>query len=399
MLLLTFSGERQRRVQRYACRGCGRSFSKRRLCRKRYGQRFVWEVVRRHVEGRESYRLIARELHRQTGRKISPTSLQQMVQAVAVGCKTAWEMSWELKPRWDGYLVVDEKMVSWRGRQQWFYEAIDRTGDVVHWRAVSDLTVNEATQFLEEVAELRYHCRGVVSDLDESLRRAVELVYVGKPHQYCIKHALAALDKLIQYTPAVQQQQRMRSELRKQFLRLPDRKGVWRDRSRVGFVLRWQQTRGQSRYYRATVELHEWCRTILLAKTEDQAGESFKQLRGLRTPLREEKHKAINFFERHWDHLMMYHRVPGLPRTINLAEGFNKQLERRLKTIESFQHRSTAIAYMNLLVAYLRQKPYTDCRNSRKHLNGKSRLEAASVHKHSNIWVQNCLKKPSPSNR
>ncbi len=308
-------------------------------------------------------------------------------------------MSRELKPGWDGYLVVDEKMVSWRGRQQWFYEGIDRTGDVVHWRATSELTVSEAAQFLEEVAAVGYRCRGVVSDLDESLRRAVELVYPGKPHQYCIKHALAALDKLIQYTPVLNLQRRMRSELRKQFLRLPDRKGVWWDRSREGFLEHWQQTRGQSQYFRATVELHEHCRGILVAKAEDQASELFKQLRRLRTPLREEKRKAIDFYERHWDHLMMHHRVSGLPRTNNLAEGFNKQLERRLKTIESFQHRSTAIAYMNLLVAYLRQKPYTDCRNRRKHLNGKSRLEAASIKNLSNNWIENSLKNASYSNR
>ena len=308
-------------------------------------------------------------------------------------------MSSELKPRWDGYLLVDEKMVSWRGEQQWFYEGIDRTGDVVHWRAVSELTVSEATQFLEEVTTLGYQCRGIVSDLDESLRRAIEWVYRGKPHQYCIKHALAALDKLIVYTPGVSHQRRMRSELRKQFLRLPDRKGVWRDRSREGFLQQWQQTRGQSQYFKATVELHEHCRGILVAKTEEQASELLRQLRYLRTPLREEKRKAIDFYERHWDHLMVYHRVSGLPRTNNLAEGFNKQLERRLKTIESFQHRSTAIAYMNLLVAYLRQKPYTDCRKKRKHLNGKSRLEAASIENLSNNWVQNSLKNTPNSNR
>lgn len=355
--------------------------------------------MRRHVERRGSYRIIAQELYRQTGKKISPTSLQQMVQRVALRCKTAWEMSFELRPRWDGYLVVDEKMVSWRGRQQWFYEGLDRTGDVVHWRAVSELTVSEATQFLHEVVKLGYRCGGVVSDLDESLRRAIELVYPGRPHQYCIKHALAALDKLIQYTPAVSQQRRVRSELRKQFMRLPDRKGVWWDRSKEGFLQRWQQTRGQSQYFKATVQLHEHCRAILLAKTEDQAGQLFTQLQRLRTPLREEKRKAINFFERHWDHLMMYHRVSGLPRTINLAEGFNKQLERRLKTIESFQHRSTAIAYMNLLVAFLRQKQYTDCRGKRKHLNGKSRLEAASIKNLSNNWIENSLKNSSKSNR
>jgi hypothetical protein len=70
----------------------------------------------------------------------------------------------------------------------------------------------------------------------------------------------------------------------------------------------------------------------------------------------------------------------------------DRQLKRRLKTIESFQHRETAIAYMNLLVGYLRLKPYTDCRGARQHLNGKSRLQAAGVKIHPQNWLSASLK-------
>jgi len=89
---------------------------------------------------------------------------------------------------------------------------------------------------------------------------------------------------------------------------------------------------------------------------------------------------------------MMHHRIPGLPRTTNLVENVNKQLERRYKTIEAFQYRSTAIHYTNLLVAFLRQKPYTDCRGSRKHLNGKSRLAAAKIRGLHPDWLKTFLK-------
>ena len=71
-----------------------------------------------------------------------------MVQELAERCKSAWEMSRELRPHWTGYLVLDEKMVSVAGRQQWFYGAFDTTGDVVHWGAVKELTVGEAVQFV-----------------------------------------------------------------------------------------------------------------------------------------------------------------------------------------------------------------------------------------------------------
>jgi transposase-like protein len=104
------------------------------------------------------------------------------------------------------------------------------------------------------------------------------------------------------------------------------------------------------------------------------------------------KWKAIGFLERHWIRLMRHHRVHGLPRTNNMAETFNRQVKRRIKTMESFQHRESAISYLNLLVAYLRLKPYTDCRGQRKHLNGKSRLQAAGVTIPSQDWIKATLK-------
>jgi hypothetical protein len=75
-------------------------------------------------------------------------------------------------------------------------------------------------------------------------------------------------------------------------------------------------------------------------------------------------------------------------------ETFNKVLKRRLKTIESFQYETTAVNYMNLLVACLRLKPYTDSRGRRKQLNGRSRLEAAGFPRAPGDWLDHCLKTP-----
>jgi hypothetical protein len=78
---------------------------------------------------------------------------------------------------------------------------------------------------------------------------------------------------------------------------------------------------------------------------------------------------------------MVHDHVRGLSWKENMAECNNNQLEMRVKTIESFQHRHTAISYMNLLFAYLRQKTRRDCQRQGKHLNGKSRPEAAEGQK------------------
>lgn len=343
------------------------------------------------MEG-ESYRVIAREVFTWSGRKISPTSLAHMVQESAERCKTAWEMSRELKPRWDGFLTLDEKKVSVRGKQQWSYGAIDKTGDVVHWRAVKELTVDEAMAFVGEVKDLGYRCRGITTDLDTVLTRAVEEKYPEKPHQYCLKHALAIVEKLLGYKTVVGEQRRTRVRMRREFETLRDRTRPSLQRAEARFLVRWQKTRELSEKARAISSLRESCYSILFAKTEAEALERLKDLRHTRSMLLTRKWRAIGFLERHWDRLMMHHRVKGLPRTNNMAESFNKQIQRRLKTIESFQQTSTAIAYMNLLVAYLRLKPYTDCRGARKHLNGKNRLQAAGLKHFPNDWLRTCLK-------
>ncbi len=40
-------------------------------------------------------------------------------------------MSRELRPRWDGVGVVDEKMCPVRGKGQWFHLAVEITGEIM----------------------------------------------------------------------------------------------------------------------------------------------------------------------------------------------------------------------------------------------------------------------------
>jgi len=379
-------------VQRFLCLSCGKSLTAHAGERHRsYSGAFMTAVARRHIEG-ESYRVIARDVYRLTGRKMSPTSLQQMVGAVATRAKTAQEMSKELRPRWSGFLVVDEKRVPVKGGALWCYVAIDTTGDIVHWCPVSECSVTEATRFLEEVKGLSYPCQGITSDLDSSLTLAVGWVYAKKPHQYCVKHALGVVEKLLGYRKSQQQRQRRAAQMRRNFERLPLKKGVSLVKASREFLDEWRTTRALSKKAREVAELRDYARRILCARSQAQALDLLASLRRRHSSQRTHKWRVVNFLERHWIHLMRHHGVRGLPRTNNMAETFNRQLKRRIKTIESFQHRQSAICYMNLLVAYLRLKPYTDCRGRRKHLNGKSRLQAAGVKIAPKDWLEACLK-------
>lgn len=323
-----------------------------------------------------------------------------MVEEIGKRCKTALEMSKELKPLWDGVLLVDEKMCSVRGYQQWFYLAVDTTGDIVHCRAVNELTATTAMQFLQDIIdELQYPCRALVTDLDTSLSRAVDLMYAGKPHQYCLKHALSALDELMEYRPFAVRRHWNQGRLRTSFTRLRDGRGVWVQRARESFFQDYAQSRTLSVAYRQRQTLRDTVHAILFAKDEGRASELFRRLRRTRRSPRTAHRKVIAFLTRHWKRLMQHHRVAGVPRTTNLVENVNKQLERHFKTIEAFQHRHTAVAYVNLLVAYLRQKPYTDCRGSRRILNGHSRLHAAGVNLTNATWLKVVLKSDQISNR
>ncbi len=385
--------ERIRKVQRFCCCDCRRSFVARQFPGRRISQELCEEIVRRHVEGGESYRAIARWIKRHSGRRSSPTRLQRRVEGIASRCKTAWEMSRELRPRWNGVVLLDEKMCPVRRRGQWLYLAVDTTGDIMHCRPVPELSSTEAAKFLKEVLELGVHCKGVVTDLDPALTRAVAVVCAEIPHQYCIKHALAAIAILIGYV------ERNGCRHRKTRLEVEEDVAQPQHEKAEVEVLRERMLGAQqdlaclsSVGENSIGALYESCRRILAAETERDAVALYKALRNDKNFPEKQHRKAVRFLARRWDHLMMHHRVPGLPRTTNLVENVNKQLERRYKTIEAFQYRSTAIHYTNLLVAFLRQKPYTDCRGSRKHLNGKSRLASAKIRGLHPDWLKNCLK-------
>ena len=251
--------------------------------------------------------------------------------------------------------------------------------------------MSEAVKFLEEVLALGYPCRGITSDLDTSLTLAIEHVYAEKPHQYCIKHALAVLERILGYHRSQQTGRQRGGQLRTRFERLPLRKGLYLVKASRDFVEHGERrVRFRERLARSSNFANSARRSFALAARGRRlicwriCVETFERTA--------RKWSAIDFLERHWVRLMRHHRVHGLPRTNNMAETFSKQLKRRVKTIESFQHRETAISYLNLLVAYLSLKPYTDCRGKRKHLNGKRRLQAAGVTICPQDWLKASLK-------
>lgn len=86
-------------------------------------------------------------------------------------------------------------------------------------------------------------------------------------------------------------------------------------------------------------------------------------------------------FHDNQEYLLNYLKYPHLniPRTTNLLEGFNSQLELRLSSIRGFETVETAKNYVNAWIVKRRFTKFTDCKKQFKKLNGKSPLGCAGV--------------------
>ncbi len=71
------------------------------------------------------------------------------------------------------------------------------------------------------------------------------------------------------------------------------------------------------------------------------------------------------------------YRLEHCPNTTNIIESFNSHLQGRLKSIKGFQSFRSAERWLNAWMIRRRTKPFTDCEEPFKHLNGKCSLEVA----------------------
>ena len=96
---------------------------------------------------------------------------------------------------------------------------------------------------------------------------------------------------------------------------------------------------------------------------------------------------VIKFLNKHFNKLVSHQNDEKIPKTNNDAENLNRQIERRLKTIESFQHFTTAYDYLIMFCNYIRFKPYTDCKKKNKYRNRKSQIPLCGVKIRDRDWL------------
>lgn len=389
-------GHTQREIQRFSCKECGKSFTLRRQRKRHYSWHLALELTRRHVEERASYRVLAKRCRESYGIRIGRSTIQRLVMEVAMKCKTPAEMSRELGLDWRGQLIADDKHVSIRGKDVTWYVAVDRGGDIPHVEVMPEPTVAGMVKFFEILRDdLHYPMKGLTTDEEALFRYGFGKVYPGKPHQICIKHVLDGIDRRIGYTAKKRDLERWKHRTREVVRSLPER-------GREGSYDRtWREIRrGMERIEKLKMSLgpidrlRRAIRRILCSKRYEIVQARWAAF--ARHPdRRHEAHRIITeIVGRKWQALTVHYRHPGMARTNNDAESVMRQLEQRLKTIGSFGSIQTGEAYLNLLVAYLRMKPYTDCRGRRRHRNGFSRLELAGAKTPQTDWLKIALRRP-----
>lgn len=367
--ILNFSLDRKssREIQRYKCNECGRTFSQREQTKGRYTLAFKIELTRMHIEERMSYRVISKRIREEHGIRISKNTICRMVNEVAGYSKGDIKIKEEYKPKWQGYLTVDDKYFSIDGEKKLILTATDSTGDLVHIEVFATKEQQGIDGFMKFIKErLEYPFKGITTDLDEMLEKSIKKE-LGReiPHQKCLKHALDIVDKIIQL-----------KQKRKGFVR--NQNTYSREKEESERIIQ---------EYEEAETIFKIVKEMLFSSDKNRSSKMFEKLKYyiIKYP------KLGEFIIRHKNNLFVHQKYPDIKKTNNIAENINRQLMRRLKTIESFQKLRYANNYLNLYKNYLRFKPYTDCRGNNRFKNGKSPLEVCGVVIKNKDWLKNSI--------
>ena len=78
--------------------------------------------------------------------------------------------------------------------------------------------------------------------------------------------------------------------------------------------------------------------------------------------------------ERHFEELTAASLIPRTPKDTNLIELYNSHLQARLKSIKGFKSFSSAEKWLNAYILRRRFRPFRDCSQKFRNLNGKNSI-------------------------
>ena len=376
-------------VNRYNCKSCGKSFSQRRDKKKRYGMAFKKELARMHLEERMSYRVISKRLREKAGIRINKNSICRMVNEIASKSKSSLQIKTEYKPKWDGYLIVDDKYVHVKKKRVLSLVAKDKSGDIVHYEMIEEDNQSGYDNFFLFIKDrLEYPFKSVTTDLDEMLEKAIMHILPEKViHQKCIRHALEAVRRMTGYYSKKSKYNTLSKRIDYLKESLPDRKSSYKKTDSVINELIEEKNILEKELEKLKVMIQQ----IKQMSYQKDPKQSRIELQKFKRKYSKAYPAVVKFLKKHFNKLVSHQSDIKIPKTSNDAENLNRQIERRLKTIESFQYFKTAYDYLIMLCNYLRFKPYTDCKKKNKYRNGKSPISLCGVKILDRDWLNNTV--------
>lgn len=192
-------------IRRFRCLTCKKSFTLKVLKRIRITPTEQVRLTREHLEKRASIRTLARL------EGYSKQTVQEAIHTVTAQVASAAWIANRFTPSWGGYLALDGTIVRvWDFAAKYFrYSKTQRrwlhrmtllvaqdtmTTDLPAHHLDSEEGTIELVTLLRKLKELHYPLKGIISDGNEDIPKAVALVFgEGIPHQLCQLHFLKNL--------------------------------------------------------------------------------------------------------------------------------------------------------------------------------------------------------------
>jgi len=274
-----------------------------------------------------------RTLSSRTGKTLGATYRQLTTELAELPDNNLVTLKYCNPNRYCGVLLVDGKYVKVKGydRKIPFIYGIDyETHDIPVCVLMPSENYLALRQFFMKLRNANYRLRGIVCDDNENIRAALDHVFQDKPVQLCHTHFLENIRKAL-HTRTEEKYRPFITDLKQALFckQLKKKKHIRRD-------------------------------MILLTQKYQNDSAALSTLKHI---------------EEYFDLLTNHLAIGGCPKTNNLIESYNKQLNGRLKTIQGFETLETAKRWLFAWILRRRLTPFTDCRKPFKHLNGKCSLE------------------------
>ncbi|KPL17717.1 MAG: hypothetical protein AMJ92_11180 [candidate division Zixibacteria bacterium SM23_81] len=334
-------GKREKR-KRWYCNDCQRAFTPYQSPSEYMSLR-AYRAVDLYFDSRASYRDVARRLgfHRNTA--------YRLISERCKNCKTPFEVTVELKPRWSGYLIVDGDAIDvGRGRKMLLLGVDSHSQDILHALLVNSEDGHNWTRFFLDLRDmLGYTPPGIVSDGFPAIIQGIQAIYPHCPRQLCVRHFEKDLTHLLRY-------------------RFTQKPGHWRQNKRLlGAVHRML-------YAHSITKAQRQLESISVDSGFQQAGFS----------------RIIKHIKRNFPYLVTHHLHPGMPRTNNIVEGVISRLDERIDPADGYGSHQTCWATLKMLIMWYRFKKFTDCRKKNRKNNGKNPLQLAGIDTAGINWIR-----------